>query len=136
MPNIVSLTLPAIPDKDFFSYDFPNLSTLKLECDGHHESFIKNLADSKLLLQISLDFKDIRSLAYGEITPFSDYLQLFSSKYIGNGLQFKLREYQLSKVELLELQKCNEKIQFLHIPLEEDNYINHLIFRGTCLNFG
>jgi len=38
-------------------------------------------------------------------------------------------QYTLYQEEEFNLQKCNKDIQFLHIPLKEENYISHLMPR-------
>lgn len=59
MPNIFSLQLPTTPDKDFFKRSYPNLRVIKIQSGFDSNHFIKNIAKSELLSQITLDFTDV-----------------------------------------------------------------------------
>ena len=58
MPNLVTLELPSVPDETFFQLSYPKLRSVRLQAGYDHANFIKNLAQSELLGQISLDFTD------------------------------------------------------------------------------
>jgi hypothetical protein len=59
MPNIVEVEIPGVPNEDFFKMKFPKLSYMKVQAIWNAHGFIKNLAKSPILNQISLDFMDV-----------------------------------------------------------------------------
>ena len=60
MPNVVSVEIPSTPSEDFFKLKFPHLAHLKIQAGMDSMYFIRNLANSPLIKQISLDFMDSR----------------------------------------------------------------------------
>ena len=64
------------------------------------------------------------SETYGKPTPFEDYKVFFKSPYLQDRMHFTLRESQLTKEQLFELQKLKD-IQFLYVPTYSDFYVSH-----------
>lgn len=128
MPNLTSLILPSAPNKAFFEVGEHPLQYLKIQAGYNHENFIENWAKSQ-------NFPHLRAVDYSEVfdtsgideyTDFEHFKALFQSKAFSSVKHFTLRNFNLTKEELFELQKLNS-VQFLTIDAHGGKYVSYLM---------
>lgn len=130
MPNLASLILPSAPNQDFFEVGEHPLEYLKIQAGYNHENFIENWAKSQ-------KFPHLRAVDYSEVidvfnreqedyTPFEHFKTLFQSEVFSSVKHFTLRNFNLTREELIELQKLNS-VQFLTIDAHGGKYVGHLM---------
>jgi len=129
MPKLETLVVPSAPDSTFFDIGKHPLVSLTVQTGYDEQGFIGNLAGCDNFEQLqALDFTDNIS-AWEEMgfVPFDSYKKLFRSKIFQRRFHFKLRNSNLSKEQLFELQKLNKDVQFLYIKAKDGEYVSHLL---------
>lgn len=130
MPILETLIIPSAPDKSFFEIGKHPLSFLKLQAGYSHQNFIENLAESENFYQLSaLDYTEVIDdfdMPTEDCTTFESFKKLFQSKPFSTVIHFKLRNSNLTREQLCELQKLNN-VQFLNIFAKGGRYVSTLM---------
>jgi len=136
MPNLVSLAVPSAPNKSFFEIGKHPLRQLVVQAGYNAQDFIENFAESNNFYNLgALDFSDLHDtldcFSEDDFIPFESYKKLFESKAFSTSkhFHFTLRNANLSKEQLYELQKANNSVQFLYIEKFKSRYVSNMMKR-------
>jgi len=120
-PNIRDVEIPCVPCTDFFNLPFPNLNHLRVQANAENSHFIKNLANSPLLKQISLDYTDNLYIEEEEITDYGKKIKA-EEDYIKNAENPVEARKEIQRKRLKESGYSDEEIRFeIDRPNREDS---------------
>mgnify|MGYP000182745023 CR=1 FL=1 len=120
-PNVRDVEIPCVPCADFFNLPFPNLNHLRVQANAENSHFIKNLANSPLLKQISLDYTDNLYIEEEEITDYFKKIKA-EEEYIKNAENPVEARKEIQRKRLKESGYSDEEIRFeIDRPNREDS---------------
>lgn len=130
MPMLEELTVPSTPDESFFNVENHPLRYLRVQVGCDHQGFIKNFTESNNFHQLtSLDFTDFIDMSNAttdDFVCFEDFKALFTSSAFSTVKRFVLRNSLLTKEQLMELQRLNDKVQILYVDAKGGQYVSNM----------